>query len=736
MADRPILWMDGTVEEAPPGRLLSDNLGFYGDIILTGMTYTYLTPLSGIGDTAQDIPELTGRRLVDGNLHGRYQKHIPQTDGGRMAVLFDFKQPCRFAELDLICRCRVRHITVEVSADGQAFDCVYDGTVEQERDLYRCRWQHGAEGRYIRLTLQGEGALSLWQIWVWGDAAGEAAEKQQAGTASFVWANSISMESLPGAEQTAFSDMEGFRWMKKRQAAGCRTTGVIWSEMPAYGPLTQAPILPDPARSGVPVRTRVCGDGVEVVCLALTNADTTAPADVRVELDNTTPLRAELFVGGVMPTRWYGNTVGPLLNERATISKPLLRRYLTNASVIEDFPLIHLPGGGSCIFWLKIYGGEAAAGDYTLTLRAGEEAVQVQAEVLPLRLPAAYPGVWLWANETGHTPYAGMVPFVYADRAAQEAAYRHEVGTNVYWGWPEPGTVADEARRLNPDTYFLILGLGRYSDLLYTGALKPEDITDEVEQEVHVLLDGHIRQAEKYGVDFDHWFLEMPDEPGAHNAKALGVMVRLCKKLYPQIRIYVNPSFWTGFDKDGVAPDEVIADCLRDWYTLVDVSVPLVLNLDGRPEAWKYFTHDRLFNGQYNVSSQHMGADRAGLLQLPRICAWDSLSRGMNWWGFYSYHEPRLNSWDNTMRPTVHEDATINYQCVYAGVNGPVPTRASELIREGVQDYRIMQLLRQADPALYDRLRQEYLDGGRDFDSMKNRALDALLKKQGKEESI
>ena len=38
MADRPILWMDGTVEEAPPGRLLSDNLGFYGDIILTGMT--------------------------------------------------------------------------------------------------------------------------------------------------------------------------------------------------------------------------------------------------------------------------------------------------------------------------------------------------------------------------------------------------------------------------------------------------------------------------------------------------------------------------------------------------------------------------------------------------------------------------------------------------------------------------------------------------------------------------
>ena len=176
MADRPILWMDGTVEEAPPGRLLSDNLGFYADMTPTGMTYTYLTPLSGVGDTAQDIPELTGRRLVDGNLHGRYQKHIPQADGGRMAVLFDFQQPCRFAELDLVCRCRVRHITVEASADGQAFTCVYGGAVEQERDLYRCRWQHDADGRYIRLTLQGEGILSLWQVWVWGDAAGETAE--------------------------------------------------------------------------------------------------------------------------------------------------------------------------------------------------------------------------------------------------------------------------------------------------------------------------------------------------------------------------------------------------------------------------------------------------------------------------------------------------------------------------------------------------------------------------------
>ena len=73
------------------------------------------------------------------------------------------------------------------------------------------------------------------------------------------------------------------------------------------------------------------------------------------------------------------------------------------------------------------------------------------------------------------------------------------------------------------------------------------------------------------------------------------------------------------------------------------------------------------------------------------------------------------------------EDGTINYQCVYSGVNGPVPTRASELIREGVQDYRLMQLLKAADPSLYAQLQREYLEGNRDFDSLKARALDRLL---------
>ncbi len=731
-ACRKILWMDGTIEEKTPGKLLSENIGFYGDFVPTGMTYEYLTPLAGNGDTERDIPELAGRRLVDGNLHGRYRKLVPQADGNRMVVLFDFQNPCRFAELDYISRCPVETVKIEVYGDGQHFEEVYDQAVPATAELQRCRLDSQPAGRFLRLTLKGDAPLTLWQVWVWGDTLQENAETAEDGKADFVWANSISMESLPGIPQTAFSDMEGFRWSRRLRDAGIALPA-IWSRLPAYGSLSAQPILPDPAEVNQPVAVRVCRGGVETVCLALTNTDTSAPLDVKVILENETPLRAELYAGGVIPTRWYGTNIGPLLNEKATIDKSLLRRYLTNGSVLCDYPMIHLPAGGSCVFWLKVYGEPDRTGHYEIRLRAGESAISVFAEVLPVRLEPEDMGVWLWANETGHTPYAGMLPFVYEDRAEQEAAYRNEVGTNVYWDWPAEGTVADWARRQNPDTYFMIHGLGGYEHRLYTGDLKPEDITPQVEKEVEAVLEEHIRKAREYGVDFDHWFLEMPDEPGAHNAKAMGVMVRLCKRLHPEIRIYVNPSFWAGFDKDAVAPDEVIVDCLKDWYTLVDVSMPLVLNLDNRPEALTYFTHDRLFNGQYNVSSQHMGADRAGLLHLPRIAAWDSLARGMNWWGFYSYHEPRLNSWDNTLCPGVNEDATINYQCVYSGVNGPVPTRASELIREGVQDFRIMKKLKRVDPVLYTCLQQAYLEGERDFESLKNRALDRLIELLEKE---
>ena len=62
METRPILWMDGSTEDTLPGKLLSDNLEFFGETVPTGADYRYLTPLLSLTDSEQDLAELRGRR--------------------------------------------------------------------------------------------------------------------------------------------------------------------------------------------------------------------------------------------------------------------------------------------------------------------------------------------------------------------------------------------------------------------------------------------------------------------------------------------------------------------------------------------------------------------------------------------------------------------------------------------------------------------------------------------------
>ena len=81
------------------------------------------------------------------------------------------------------------------------------------------------------------------------------------------------------------------------------------------------------------------------------------------------------------------------------------------------------------------------------------------------------------------------------------------------------------------------------------------------------------------------------------------------------------------------------------------------------------------------------------------------------------------------MRPYENVDGTINYQCVYGGLNGPVPTRASESIREGWQDYRIMQLVKETAPDVYHRLQEQYLSGEYTFEGLRSQMLDTLIQK-------
>ena len=80
-----------------------------------------------------------------------------------------------------------------------------------------------------------------------------------------------------------------------------------------------------------------------------------------------------------------------------------------------------------------------------------------------------------------------------------------------------------------------------------------------------------------------------------------------------------------------------------------------------------------------------------------RRMAWDSFSWGFNGWSFYSYYSPRGSGWNHFDRSPVGEglQEPSDYQMVYPGPRGVIPTRHSEALRQGWEDWCLLNLLKQ-----------------------------------------
>ena len=71
----PICWSDGTWDDsgAPEGVLLSDNEGWWGRSVYTGVTYEYAEAPDAPRDQLRGNGALFGRRLLDGSSGDRSQ---------------------------------------------------------------------------------------------------------------------------------------------------------------------------------------------------------------------------------------------------------------------------------------------------------------------------------------------------------------------------------------------------------------------------------------------------------------------------------------------------------------------------------------------------------------------------------------------------------------------------------------------------------------------------------------
>jgi len=200
-----------------------------------------------------------------------------------------------------------------------------------------------------------------------------------------------------------------------------------------------------------------------------------------------------------------------------------------------------------------------------------------------------------------------------------------------------------------------------------------------------------------------------------------GAFAKIIREADPKVRIYCNPCFWVG---SGVLEDRPVHDVLGSWYSeMVDISVPLFLLLDDRPKCMELFSAPRNVRAFYSVSTQSAKGGASAQVEGYRRQAWRAASLGWNGWGFYSYYAPRGNPWTDFDR-SWNEDRP-DYLMVYPGPLGPIPTRPSEAVREGWEDYRLLTLLRERGKEKLLRELFEAHEAGEPLTELRLRALRA-----------
>lgn len=731
-ADR-IVWFDGSLDQnGPPGKLLTDNEGYWGECVLTGVDYTYETQPDAPADIYKDETDKFGRRLLDGYYSGNYWGPVGLT-GKPIVVVFDFKRKCVFTEIDLISRSKQINASVGVSDEGQEWMAVGGIRTSDcaESMLQRIKLPSRPSGRYVKLTVDAETVTYLDEVLAWGDAdSSDSTPEYLKPVAAPPVVNMVALESIPGKAATACTDSRFFAW---RTGLGkLAESAAVWSGLDTWGELTPSSILPEQASIGKPIEIVMARNEGECAAVALTNTSISEPATLRVSLSPFEPVDAkgsargitgELRVGGTISSRWYGVNVGPLFSQDNMLGRSLMRKFLTNGAAIVDFPTVTLSPAGSLVFWIKVQTNMAEPGVYQAALSYNEgEPVTVRVRVADVKLPDTR--VWLqsWSGTTT------MFPFQYADRLEREVDYKTSLGINVWDGFPEKGSASELAGR-KCRAIFHIWGIGDYGHKIYNALIKADQITPEIEKEVTGIIQGHVSKARELGLSYDDWYVELTDEPGVANAEVFGAFCRIIRKADAKVRIYCNPGFWVGFENGGVSPDGDVFRALSGWYNeCVDISCPLFLHLDNRPESARLFGHERSVNSFYSVCSQSAKSEKREMVEEYRRFAWKAANLGWNGWGFYSYYAPRGNAWNDFDANFLWTEDLPDYQVVYPGPRGPIPSRQAESVREGWEDYRLLALLKERKPEVFSSTMKDYAQG-RPVEELRLAALQALAER-------
>jgi len=710
-----VRWADGTIAEPPQGKLLSDNNGFYGETSLTGVVYRYLsklTPDSGDGET--DNSRQKGRRLLNGDL-GNHYFYFTDLKTPRMfspgTVEFDFKARCRFNEVDLHVAPGTYRVTITASTEpGEEFKTVTGQrtyTVSNPLSLVRIMFAAPVSARLLRIEIAAVAGkdVALSEVYAWGTVETAVTAKN---TAYQVYDVQFP-QSVPGITSTSVDDAVVNQWVRNMP----RTSAVL-AEVPAWDALSKSMRLPEAAVVAAPVKLTMVRNGTAAAAMVLVNTSSTETHSGRIEVSAFTDAKgrpvpeitAEPGALAAMPSRDFGVQLTSIITASNKPSGEVLRRYVTNAEQISDFPNIKLNNFGNIYLWLKLRTDGCAPGHYKATMRAlpGVEK-NIEVEVLDVTLDDKMPRfVRTWWRPFGQCPFQSL------DWVKRDAEHRLEIGTTEL---PEqvlqgPESLGAIMRARQPNMIFGFFQ-GEYGGKLWLVAaandqwgkngLPPED-----KQKIRAQCFGLANWAKQRGLDFNHWYVDMADEPNSKNYRLFGEVVRAMHETVPDAMISCNPCSWY---PGGNEPDDMIYPLLSGWYNdHIAISMPAMGLINYKKCGRRLFEAPRKFNAFYDVAGGRAKSESFGNVNYPRKMVWEAIKHGYNGWGFYSYFS---TNGDETWNDLAAETPT--YCMVYPGPNGPVPTRMFEAAREGYEDYLLMAYLKKHDSLAHAKVLEAYASG-------------------------
>jgi len=380
--------------------------------------------------------------------------------------------------------------------------------------------------------------------------------------------------------------------------------------------------------------------------------------------------RLQVRIAGMGNYRGGGFTPDPLFLATDLRGDKELGRYLSNWECIKDFPRLLVTPEHPALLWLTLRTHGLRAGPYTARLKFADAAghlrsVEVRAYVYPPQLPEQSPLYYfLWQYVPGE-PVGRTWVREYVEHGVNVFHQQHELA------W------SGGAR------FLLFFAPG---DAF--GRKLP--ITPKRRQQVLEGTRKILATVRKLKLGTDQWAIYITDEPKDEDMGAVIEYARLMREVAAGIPFYVTlpwgpaprNTWCTPAGVRKLAATGLISVWHPYWYHAWDgAGTWEVMKRTGRP-IWIY-----------SIQADVPRTPNCGL-SMYRLGPWYAFKYGVAGYGVYAGYSFNGDPWNDLDRK---HDYYVNYSF---GPRGFVTTRAFEALRQGVQEYKLLDELvrRGADP--------------------------------------